>query len=134
MAAARAECCSFTDPNSAIRPGGYTLSRTRLLDIPIADGEGVRSRFFSARSVERTEQLIYWTRIGQSFPQSWLGQRAAVMRSNLAGEIPDGVLVRISTINADEDAAIETMRRFGAMMVAQAPARGRQMLLGRSTV
>ncbi len=85
--------------------------------------------YFSAQSVERTEQLIYWTRIAREFPESWLDQRLTVIRSNLAGRIPDGVLVRISTISTDGPRAVAAMTAFARTLVGASEARGRALLI-----
>jgi EpsI family protein len=72
----------------------------------------------SATSDSRTEQLLYWTRVGNHLPASWREQRLAVARDNLAGVIPDAVLVRVSTINSNKPAALASIDHFVLAMMS----------------
>jgi EpsI family protein len=119
-------------PEVCYPAGGYSLSDTENITVPVSAKRVVPARFFTAVGQQRTEQLIYWTRIGESFPRSWGQQRYAVMVDNLEGTIPDGVLVRMSTVSDDPKFARDTLTRFAADLVAAAPPLGRAMLLGRS--
>lgn len=117
-------------PEVCYPASGYQL--TRMVDhrIPIGGGRDVPSRFIVAEGLSRIEQLIYWTRIGPSFPTGWLGQREAVISENLKGIIPDGVLVRVSTIAPDNDAALAILDDFTRELLRVAPAKARQALIG----
>jgi membrane protein involved in colicin uptake len=63
-------------------------------------------------------------------PTSWSGQRIAVIRSNLRGAIPDGLLVRLSTISGDAAQAQATLKAFAAAMLNAMPITTRRMLIG----
>jgi EpsI family protein len=93
-----------------------------------------RQRFeaqtMTATSDERTEQILFWTRIGDHFPQTWHQQCASVRYDNLRGFIPDGVLVRLSVISGDVEASTKILQRFAERLVANAEGRGRQLLVG----
>jgi EpsI family protein len=99
--------------------GGYTLTDTRPVSMP-ALGKAVPSNFFTATSIERTEQVAYFTRLGNSYPRSWAEQRLAVIEENLAGRIPDGLLLRTSVLGRDPATALETLRQFIAQFAAAA--------------
>lgn len=118
-------------PEVCYPASGYSL--TGMQEVPIALGGGVEvpSRFIIAEGLSRTEQLIYWTRIGPSFPTRWIAQRGAVIEENLKGIIPDGVLVRISTIMPDNNAALGVLKDFARELIRVAPAKARQALIGR---
>lgn len=85
-------------PEFCYPAGGYRLTRIEPRMTPLAPGVEIPSRFIRAESDVRTEQIVYWTRLGTHFPRTWGEQRVAVLEENLAGNIPDGVLVRMSTI------------------------------------
>ena len=97
--------------------GGYRLSEVRHHELDLGHGSKLRSNFFTATSVDRIEQLMYWTRIGHRNPESWFEQRLAVAAANIDGLIPDGILVRVSTISADT-AALAHLDEFTKMMLA----------------
>ena len=76
----------------------------------------------SATSDNRTEQLLYWTRIGDHLPTSWRQQRLAVAMDNLKGKIPDAVMVRVSMVSNDKAGALATIDEFiNTMLESVAP-------------
>jgi hypothetical protein len=61
-------------------------------------------------------------RVGDDNPRTQLGRLMVKLRLGLVGEIPDGLLVRISTISADHDAAFKVQADFiRALLLAIAP-------------
>jgi EpsI family protein len=119
-------------PEFCYPASGYRLSPTRVEHVPNGVGGGISANVFSADGISRTEQILYWTRIGNLFPSSWLDQRLAVVRANLDGVIPDGILVRISTLAPDMDAAQADLAAFAAQLVKSASPAARQLLIGRA--
>jgi len=118
-------------PEVCYPASGYTLSRTRHLDVPIHPSGVIPVQRFTAISSTRIEQLLYWTRIGDLLPRSWAAQRWAVVENNLKGIIPDGALVRLSTISAAPDDADRLLAQFAATMIDAVGPRGRRLLIGR---
>ena len=117
-------------PEVCYPAGGFKLTETVITRIPLRDGFGIPVRSFVAQSDTRTEHVLYWTRIGPLLPVSWAQQRIAVMRSNLQGYVPDGLLVRLSTVAADAGQARRALELYAQTMLdAIGPAR-RKMLLG----
>jgi EpsI family protein len=119
-------------PEVCYPAGGYHLSPTQVEEVPNGVGGGISANIFSADGISRTEQVLYWTRIGNSFPTSWLDQRMAVVRANLDGMIPDGILVRLSTLAPDMPAAQADLAAFAAQLVESASPAARQLLIGRA--
>ncbi len=58
------------------------------------------------------ERVIYWIRVGDSFPTTWRKQRIDMALSNLSGVVPDGVLFRVSTIEEPEKSTSAILRIF----------------------
>lgn len=117
-------------PEVCYPAGGYRLSPTRVEAVPNGVGGVIPANVFSADGVSRTEQILYWTRIGSRFPTSWVDQRMAVVRANLEGLIPDGMLVRISTLAPDMNAAQADLTAFAAQLVQAASPTARRLILG----
>lgn len=84
-------------PEVCYPASGYHLDVNQHHDLVISPQLQVPSRFIVAATRTASEQMVYWTRIGQYFPARWVEQRLAVAQSNLQGDIPDGILVRVST-------------------------------------
>lgn len=119
-------------PEFCYPAGGYRLSPTFVVEVPNGIGGAISANRFSADGVSRTEQVLYWTRIGNLFPTSWLQQRLAVVRANLDGSIPDGILVRISTLAPDMQSALPDITAFAAQLVKTSSPAARQLLIGRA--
>ena len=119
-------------PEICYPAGGYRLSPTRVEQVPDGLGGAISSNSFSADGTSRIEQVLYWTRIGDSFPTSWLQQRLAVVRANIDGMIPDGVLVRISTLAPDMSSAHPDLAAFAAQLVTSSSPAARRLLIGRA--
>ena len=59
-----------------------------------------------------TEHVVFWTRIGDRIPLSWTEQKVAVAEQNLRGIVPDAILVRMSSVSDDGDAARASIDAF----------------------
>jgi EpsI family protein len=117
-------------PEICYPASGFRLSSTLTESLPTGDGHAIPVRAFTATADTRVEQVMYWTRVGNALPTSWTSQRVAIMESNLLGAVPDGLLVRLSTIGEDVADGRAVLADFArAMLVAVGPA-GRRQLLG----
>jgi len=67
--------------------------------------------------------------VGNKMPMSWKEQKLAVAEQNLRGVIPDAILVRVSTISNDADAARASIDNFIRAMIASVPANMRSVFL-----
>jgi EpsI family protein len=83
-----------------------------------------------AHQGQRNEPITYWITIGDKAVLSGIEQKLQRLAYGLSGKIPDGMLVRISTIQASDTQAWRVQDRFvTAMLDALAP-RDRARLLG----
>jgi EpsI family protein len=117
-------------PEVCYPAAGFRLSTTREGNWQWAPGRSIPVRRFSARSDTRVEHVLYWTRIGNDLPVSWVEQRIAVMRASLTGFIPDGLLVRLSAASEDAAQAEQMVEQFARAMLASIGPAGRRQLLG----
>lgn len=117
-------------PEVCYPAGGFNLSSTQPVLLTLAPGRDIPANVFTAEGAQRTEQVLYWTRLGENFPRRWLDQRMSVMEANLKGEIPDGVLMRVSLIDTDQARALELLRRFLATFFSVAPRPLQRVLVG----
>lgn len=99
-------------PEFCYSAGGYQLSPTNNLNLVNSSGKPIGGNSFEAANSGEVEKVVYFTRIGQSFPQSWIQQRASVLRENLNRVVPDGLLVRASVVGLSSTEAMETLTAF----------------------
>lgn len=88
-------------PEICYPAGGYTLTSVDPIDVPLTQTNALPGQIFGANSEARNEIVLYWTRVGDSYPRRWLDQRWAVAEANLRGIVPDGVLARVSMVSND---------------------------------
>lgn len=117
-------------PEICYPAGGYRLSETKAIEIPIGPGRLMPANSFSADGGERDEQVLYWTRVGDYFPVRWREQRLDVLRANLVGINPDGMLARVSMANRDMATSLPLMTSFIESMRAASPPALRRVLFG----
>lgn len=90
---------------------GFELlsSRTETLH---GDAEGMRVRRLVARLGGRIEPITYWTVIGEQVTITGTEAKLAQLSYGMRGQVPDGVLIRVSSIDPDEAAAFKVQQRF----------------------
>lgn len=114
-------------PESCYPPAGFALSPSRRLTLP--GTPVIDAVTLAAQRIDRNDRLLYWTRVGDAFPDSLWDQRWVTVRALLARRVPDGVLVRLSTAD-DDPAALAALVRFNAMLLASVAPVARALLLG----
>lgn len=83
-----------------------------------------------ARQQERNEPITYWITIGEHATRSGIEQKLRRLAYGLSGEIPDGMLVRVSSIADDEPGAWRVQDRFIAELLAALGGADRVRLIG----
>ena len=78
----------------------------------------------------RNKPVTYWLTVGDEVIRSPLDKRISQIRLGLTGQIPDGLLFRISSIDADVDRAFANQQKFVADMMAAVPPAARKQLSG----
>jgi EpsI family protein len=86
-----------------------------------------------ARQNARNEPITYWVTVGDKAVMSGLGQKYQRFLVNLTGKIPDGMLVRVSTVEANDGEAYRVQERFVNQMLGALSPKGRSRLLGAAT-
>ena len=80
----------------------------------------------------RNEPITYWLTVGDQIIRTAFEKRVAQIRLGLTGQIPDGLLFRISSIDADTAHAFAMQQKFVADMMASVPPTARKQLSGLS--
>jgi EpsI family protein len=83
-----------------------------------------------ARQNARNEPITYWITIGDKAVMSGIEQKLQRLAYGLSGKIPDGMLVRVSTIQANAGAAYRLQDRFVNQMLGVMSPQDRARLLG----
>ncbi len=79
---------------------------------------------------ERLEPVTYWFTMGDETVRSKFQQRLIEVRFGLTGEVPDGLLFRVSSIDSDPARAFEQQHAFVVDLLGAIPAPDRARLSG----
>ena len=94
-------------------------------DIPVTRMHAVRG--------DRSEPVTYWFTMGDSVVLGRLERLKVQLRHGFAGRIPDGMLVRVSSLSADPQAAYAAHESFMSGLVGAVPSEQASRLVGTAT-
>lgn len=117
-------------PEVCYPAAGFRIAKRGDAELRLTGAPAVPARVLTGIAPARTEQILYWSRVGREFPTGGVAQRWSVLRQTLAAGVPDGVLVRISTVLPDYGAALPVLGRFAAALVESGGPTLRRLLLG----
>ena len=110
---------------------GFTLNEKHADTLQLGNGSIPVSRVSTSLG-QRNEPIAYWVTIGDRVVNSGGIQKKLVeMRYGLGGNIPDGMLIRVSSIDADNARAYEMHDRFSNQMLEALAPEARVRLAGK---
>lgn len=105
-------------PEICYASGGFDISNKTKTVIDTAIGQIPVMRLV-AKQGARNEPITYWIRVGDALTRGWIEQKMAAIGYGLTGKVPDGILVRVSTISNEEQDSYRIQQEFlGAMLQA----------------
>ena len=84
-----------------------------------------------AASGARREPITYWVTVGDQAVPTGLRQKFTQLGYGFRGTVPDGMLVRISSLSSDDAAAYKLQDGFAAQLLAAVPEDARTRFGGR---
>lgn len=120
--AAQSDLLQLHRPESCYPAIGFRIAERRLEQLPLSAGARLPTVALTAVSDLRTEDIVYWARLGEYLPQTAGEQRDDRLRAAMQGYVGDGVLVRASAIRGAAAPMHGIINAFLADMVrAMAP-------------
>lgn len=114
-------------PESCYPAVGFTIMSSTAANLPLGGAALLPARRVVATTADRTENIFYWTRIGETLPQSAADQRGARLANAFHGYVGDGILMRCSAIGAPEP-SFKVLNAFVPQML-EAVGRGQRPAL-----
>ena len=108
---------------------GFTLSKVENGGLATGFGN-IEVRRLTTRLGQRSEPVTYWLTVGNQVVWTAFEKRIAEIRLGLTGQIPDGLLFRISSIDTDSARAFDMQRKFAADLMGAVPPATRMQLSG----
>ncbi len=108
---------------------GFKLGAVQDGALPTAFGS-IDVRRITTSLGSRNEPVTYWLTVGDQVIQSALDKRIAQIKLGLTGQIPDGLLFRVSSIDTDNSRGFALQQKFTADLMSAVPAPARKQLSG----
>jgi EpsI family protein len=125
----QSDTMSLHKPEVCYTAQGFSVSGAETGSIDTGYGALPVKRLFAAAGA-RNEPITYWVTIGRKATLPGMQQRMQELRYGLTGMVPDGMLVRISSIGADSAAAYAQQESFILAMLGSMDAAARARLIG----
>ena len=117
-------------PEACYPAQGFSITANETRVQPLATGDiGVRT--LVAELGGRREPITYWIVVGDQVATTGVEQKLAQLRYGVRGIIADGMLVRVSSIDADARHAHSVQAAFIADMAAALPGQARARVFGK---
>lgn len=101
---------------------GFQVAGVHNDTLKLADGRTSPLVRMHAVKGERSEPVSYWFTMGEYVVLGRLERLVAQIRYGLAGEMPDGMLVRVSTVDAQPQVGFAVQDDFMRALLAALPA------------
>jgi EpsI family protein len=108
---------------------GFTIHDLHADELAVMGGSIPVARMLAIRD-ERSEPVTYWFTMGDRVVRGRLERLAVQLREGFAGRIPDGMMVRVSSISTDPGAAYAAQQAFVAALLASMPPAERARFAG----
>ncbi|HUJ00407.1 MAG TPA: EpsI family protein [Usitatibacter sp.] len=108
---------------------GFSVGRLEHATLRAAGRSIPVTRFVAVRGA-RSEPVTYWFTMGDRVVLGRLERLRVQLLYGFRGQMPDGMLVRISSLSRDAPAAFAAQRDFIASLLAAMPRSGRARLAG----
>ena len=98
-------------PNVCYSAQGFQINNMVKSSIRASTGN-IPVMHMVATQGARIEPITYWITVGDTVVRGWWEQKLAKVKYGLTGEVPDGILVRVSNISSDVLVSYSLHERF----------------------
>jgi EpsI family protein len=112
---------------------GFVLLSRTTGTLPVSGGRVLPVVMLETRLGLRHEPVTYWIRVGDRIANDNLDKKLTELSYGLRGQIPDGLLFRVSSIDRDSEQAFRLHRQFIETLLGAVPDETRLRMTGRST-
>ncbi|WP_316190161.1 exosortase-associated protein EpsI, V-type [Bradyrhizobium sp. SZCCHNS2096] len=120
-------------PEICYTANGFRVSGKTATTLQIGPGESpINVARLIAERESRLEPITYWMRVGNDISNGVIDNQLSRLKYGLNGIIPDGALIRISTIGLSEDAAFRLQDQFIRDLLRAIPAQELKFFVGAS--
>ncbi len=120
-------------PELCYNAAGFRVSAKTTAGVTYQDGAAplVVSRLTAVKE-RRFEPISYWMRVGNDVATGVFDRQIARLKYGLRGLIPDGALIRVSTVGLPENVSYQLQDQFIRDFIAALPPENRRFFIGLS--
>ena len=108
---------------------GFQLEAKQVSTLTLPSGAIPATRLLTTLGT-RKEPVTYWTVVGDKVVVGGMQKKLVEMRFGMGGKIPDGMLIRLSSIDGQTHRAYELQDQFAEAMVGAVAVEYRRRLVG----
>jgi EpsI family protein len=116
-------------PEKCYAAQGFRVDQVAQQQLRVGGASVIVNRLYASLGA-RQEPISYWIRVGDETVTGALAQRLTQLRFSLNGQIPDGLLFRVSSIGGDRAAGYALQDSFIADLLSAMPAPDAAKLVG----
>jgi EpsI family protein len=110
---------------------GFKISRLEHPLLPIGGSEVSSTRMVATQG-QRVEPVTYWFTTGDHVVRTYMERELAQLRYTMSGVVPDGYLVRLSSLSVDANGAFGKQLEFANALFQHVDPELRRRLTGRA--
>ena len=120
-------------PEMCYTAAGFRVSNKTSATISYRDGaQPIKLTRLIAERESRFEPISYWMRVGNDITTGIVDRQLARLKYGLRGMIPDGALIRVSTVGLPQEASYRLQDQFIRDLLAAVAPQDRKFFTGRS--
>lgn len=120
-------------PEICYTAAGFRVSPTTSARLDYRPGTApIRMTRLTAERESRLEPITYWMRVGNDISSGIVDRQLIRLKYGLRGYIPDGALIRVSTVGLPRDVSFAVQDQFIRDLLAAVPANELSFFTGRS--
>lgn len=108
---------------------GFQVKLNQKADLTTTFGQ-IRVKQLDTQLGNRKEPLTYWSTVGDRVVQGGTEAKLAQLSYGFKGQIPDGLIFRVSSLSAEPDNAYRTQQEFVNELLAAVQPEMRRFLIG----
>ena len=120
-------------PEMCYTAAGFRVSSKVAASVPYRDGAPpIKLARLIAERESRYEPISYWMRVGNDITTGVIDRQLVRLKYGLRGIIPDGALIRVSTVGLPQEASYRLQDQFIRDLLAAVPPQDRAFFTGQS--
>ena len=117
-------------PDVCYPAGGFQIVQRTDSQLQLGDNLNLPTRRLIAQRAQRREPLTYWVVVGERAVTGAVAAKLAALRYGMQGVVPDGMIIRVSTVGLPDKQAFAEQDAFAAEMLRNLPARWKSKITG----